>query len=140
MRKYDSELIKKLSAKIGTTPNSVLQQISRRAIKHKCAQEAELANWARSEGISANSYIRKLPPHIQAQIYSGVSSNSNYSVPTTVLRIAKIGKKENEWYNIWWVQLLFAFLIVGVLAGTISGVLSQIFGAYLTNILGLTKP
>lgn len=134
MKKYDPELIKRLSQKIGSTTKSVREQISRRALKHNVSEEAELANWARSEKISASSYIRKLTPDIKAQIYSrpAYSNNNSVSQPTS-LRIIRIGKDEDKIYNQWWFQVFFAFFVVGITAGTIS----NIAGAFLISLLGI---
>jgi len=77
-----------------------------------------------------------LPSNIQNQIYSQLPSNNGTSLKSPVFRILQIGKKEDEWYNLWWVQLLIAFFVVGILANIIS----QILGVYLINLLGLTKP
>lgn len=137
MKRYNPELIKKVSTRLNKTPKYIREQISKRALKHNISPEAELANWARSLKISADPYIRKLPANVQDQIYSRPSPNINDNSPkSSVLRIIQIGKKEDEWYNLWWVQLLIAFFVVGILAGTIS----QILGSYSTNLLGLTKP
>ena len=134
MKKYDPEVIKRLSEKIGSTPKSIREQISRRALKHNVSEEAELANWARSEKISAASYIRKLAPDIKAQIYSRPAHPSNNSVSQpTSLRIIRIGKDEDKIYNQWWVQLFFAFFVVGITAGTIA----NIAGAFLISLLGI---
>lgn len=139
MKRYNPELIGKISKKLNHAPKYIREQISKRALKDNISPEAELAKWARSLNISADSYIRKLPANTQDQIYSRPSQNSDYSPKLSVLRIVQLGKKENEWYNLWWVQLLFAFFIVGILAGTISGILSQIVGTYLTNLMGLIR-
>lgn len=137
MKRYNPELIKKVGEKLKKHPKYIREQISKRALKHNISPEAELASWARSLRISADPYIRKLPANVQDQIYSWSSPNNNGNFPkSSVLRIVQLGKKEDEWYNIWWVQLLIAFFVVGILAGTIS----QIFGLYFTNLLGLTKP
>ena len=137
MIRYSPELIKRLSEKLNKPPKYIRELISKRALKHNISPEAELANWARSLNISADAYIRKLPANVQNQIYSRSSSNLNGNFPkSSVLRIIQIGKKEDEWYNFWWVQLLIAFFVIGILAGTIS----QVLGAYLTNLVGLTKP
>lgn len=134
MKKYDYELIEKLSQKTGSTPKSIREQISRRALKHNVSEEAELANWARSKKISASSYIRLLTPDIKAQIYSRPTHPSiNRASQSTSLRIVQIGKKENEWYNQWWVQVFFAFFVVGITAGTIA----NIVGALLISLLGI---
>lgn len=134
MRKYNPELIKKISDKISKPLKYILEQISKRALQHNIAPEAELATWARSLKISADSYIRKLPDSIHAQIYSRPSSNTrNNLLQPSVLRIVQIGKKENEWYNQWWFQVFFAFFVVGITAGTIANIL----GALLINQLGI---
>jgi len=132
MRKYDPELIKKLSQKTGSTPKSVIEQISKRALKHNVTEEAELANWARSKKISASSYIRKLSPDIKAQIYSRpINSNNNrVLLPSTNLRIIRIGKDENTLYN----QLWFQILVLGIAVSVVS----QVLGTLITNLLGLT--
>ncbi len=136
MSRYNPDLIKKISQKLNKAPTYIREQISRRALRHNILSEAELANWARSLGISADSYIRTLSPSVQSQILSTPSPVKNYFSKPSVLRIVQLGKKENEWYNLWWVQLLIAFFVVGILASTIS----QILGVYFTNSLGLTKP
>lgn len=134
MRKYKPELIKKVSERLNKPPKYIREQISKRALKHNFSPEAELANWARSLKISADPYIRKLPGSVQAQIYSRPIPNTrNNSLQPSVLRIVQIGKKENEWYNQWWVQVFFAFFVVGITAGTIANIL----GALLISWLGI---
>lgn len=133
MRKYDPALITKLSHKTGSTPKSIREQISKRALKHNVSEEAELANWARSENISASSYIRQLSPDIKTQIYSRPTSfSNNKGYQSTSMRIIRIGKDENTLYN----QLWFQILVLGM-AVSVS---SQILGTLITNLLGLTKP
>ncbi|KKP60706.1 MAG: hypothetical protein UR54_C0009G0036 [Candidatus Roizmanbacteria bacterium GW2011_GWA2_34_18] len=56
MKKYDSKLIKKLSEKLNKPSKYIVEQISKRAFIDNIAPEAELAKWARSYKISANSY------------------------------------------------------------------------------------
>jgi hypothetical protein len=136
MKRYDPGLIEKIGKRTSKDLKYIRERISQRALNHNISPEAELANWARSLGISADPYIRRLPPNVQSQIYSPPSSSNNNLPKSSVLRIVRFGKKENEWYNLWWVQLLIAFLVVGILANIIS----QIFGVYFTNLLGLTKP
>ncbi len=134
MRKYDPELIEKLGKKTGSTLKSIREQISRRALRHNVSEQAELANWARAEKISAASYIRQLPPDIKAQIYSTPptnSSNKETHQPAS-LRIIRIGKDENTLYN----QLWFQILVIGIAVS----VASQVIGTFLTNILHLTTP
>lgn len=132
MKKYNPELIKRLSQKIGSTPKSVREQISRRALKHNVSEEAELANWARSEKISASSYIRTLTSDIKAQIYSQPVQPNNNKVSPTSFRIIRIGKDEDKIYNQWWVQVF--------VLGTTASIISQILGVLITNLMGLTKP
>lgn len=136
MMRYDPGLIEKLSKRLGKTPKYIREQISKKAFNDDISPEAELAKWARSHGISAESYIRKLAPNIQSQIYAHPSNNNNGSSKSSVFRIIQLGKKKDEWYNLWWVQLLIAFFVVGILANIIS----QILGTYFIYKLGLTKP
>lgn len=132
-RKYDPELIKKLSLKTHSKEKSIREQISKRALKHNVSEEAELANWARSEKISASSYIKKLSPDIKAQIFSRPPSFSNDKGYAPVgLRIIRIGKDENKLYN----QLWFQILVLGIAVSVIS----QVLGILATNLLGLTTP
>jgi hypothetical protein len=133
MKKYDPKLIRKLSEKTGSTPKSIREQISRRALKHNVSEQAELANWARSEKISASSYIRQLSPDIKAQIYSRPTSNNSGNAPQhTNLNIVRIGKDDNSLYN----QLWFQIIVLGI-AVSVS---SQVLGTLITNFLGLTRP
>ena len=132
MRKYDPGLIKKLSEKTGSTPKSITEQISKRALKHNVSEEAELANWARSKKISASSYIRRLPSDIKAQIFSRpTNSSNNGTFQSTNWKILHIGKDENTFYN----QLWFQIFVMGI-AVSVS---SQVLGTIITNLLGLTK-
>lgn len=134
MRRYNPELIKRVSDRLNKPPKYIRERISQRALRHNISPEAELANWARSLKISADTYIRKLPGSIQAQIYSQPSSNTrSNSLQPSVLRIVQIGKKENEWYNQWWVQVFIAFFVVGITAGTIANIL----GVLLINLFGI---
>lgn len=136
MKRYDPELIKKIAEKTGKNTKYIRERISQRALSHNISPEAELANWARSLRISASTYIRKLSSSVQSQIYSPPQSNNSISPKHSVIKIVQFGKKEDEWYNQWWVQLLIAFFILGILASTISQVLST----WITNSIGLTKP
>lgn len=134
MKKYDSDLVRKIAEKTNQKEKSVIENISRRALKNNVIPEAELANWARSLNISANKYIKQLPPDIKRQIYSASTNPNGKSLSTKSLnlRIIKIGSNESTLYNQLWFQI--------VVLGLAVNVISQIIGAWLTNLLHLTYP
>ena len=106
-------------------------------MKHNVAPEAELAIWARELGISASPYINKLSNSEKSQIYS-----TPHTRATTVFtnpqkfKIVQIGKNEDHWYNLWWVQWLGAGLVIG----TTAQILGTVIGAIITNFFHITNP
>lgn len=139
MARLDPNLIKKLSEKLGKDPKYVREQVSKRSVRHHVRSEAELAIWANDFKIGTSNYIRKLSPHIQSEISSYFSPNkkdTGPSKPSGFRFFIQSNREADHWYNIWWVQLTFAFLLVGIVAGTIS----QVLGAYLVVLLRITNP
>ncbi len=139
MPRLDPQLIAKLSEKLNKKPQYIREQLSKRARRHKVLSEAELAIWANELKIGTSNYVRKLAPHVQDQIssyFSPSKKGASSSKPSRFRLFIQTDKKSDHWYNIWWVQLIVAFLLVGIIAGTIS----QILGAYFADLLGITNP
>lgn len=118
MVRLDPGLIKKLSQKLNKDPKYIREQVSKRAVRHHVLSEAELAIWADELDIGASNYIRRQAPHIQSQV------NSYFSPRKKDINPPKSGgfrffiqtdKKADHWYNLWWVQLAVAFLLVGII-------------------------
>jgi len=128
MSKYDP-LAEKIAEKIGKPKNYIVQRISQKARAKGILPEVEMVNWAKSLKIPYGAYANKLDGDIKSQIYPRPSSvNGDVLSKSSVFKIVRIGKKDNQWYNLWWVQLLIAFFVVGIVAGTISQVLGMYFG------------
>jgi len=138
MADLDVSLVKKIAAKKGKDVQYIREQISRRARRHKVLSSVELAIWRDEISVPIGNYLKKLPPHTQDQFRDYFQPRSK--IDTLSLGGLKImaqrDKRPEHWYNLWWVQVF----VVGLLAATISGVLSQILGSFFTNLFGITRP
>lgn len=132
MSRLDKTLVNKISKKIDKNEQYVREQISKRARRETISSEVALVRWAKEIGVPTSTYVRKLPPIQQSQIYSQTTPTSNNAQKLQTLRIVKLGKDENKVYN----QLWFQILILGIAVN----IASQVIGVLITNSLHLTNP
>jgi hypothetical protein len=132
MKTLNPKIVEKLTRDLKVAPQTVKNNVSSLARKNPGASLNALAHvYAMQNGKSVLALLSKEDKQsFPAQNNMPISASAPISKN---LRIIQIGKEPDRLYNNWLVQLLIAFFLVGIVAGTIA----QVLGIFLAKKLGI---
>ena len=122
MKKLSPKIVKRLSQDLDLSESTIKKNVYLLAKRYPQATKNALAQiYAQKEG---KTILRMLDTEDRKSLPSGrVPIRSSFPKQTGFRVFVQTDKEPDQWYNIWWVRLLVAFFIVGIIAGTISQVL-----------------
>lgn len=134
MRTLNPKIIDKLVSDLGVAKQTIKNNVTSLAKKYPSATPNALAHlYALKKGKSVKRLLDKEDKQSFPQIVTPTIPK-DISVQKS-LKVIQIGKNPDSFYNKWWVQLLVAFFVVGILAGTIA----QVLGVYIAVRLEITN-
>ena len=135
MKTLSPKIIKKLSEDLGLSESTIKKNIYLLAKQYPRATKNALAQiYAQQNGKTVLRMLSRDDRQTLPTTGAPIDADSPKQAGLRVL--VQTAKDPGHWYNVWWVQLIIAFLIVGIIAGTIS----QILGGYFMRLLGITNP
>lgn len=135
MKILNPKIVEKLSKDLALSESTIKKNIYLLAKRYPRATRNALAQiYAQQNGKTVLRMLskddRQTLPSTGAPIGVGSPKQAGLRI------LVQTDKEPDHWYNIWWMQLIIAFVIVGIIAGTIS----QILGGYFMKLLGITNP
>lgn len=133
MKTLSPKIVKKLSKDLVLSESTIKKNIYLLAKRYPRATANALAQiYAQQNG---KTVLRLMDNEDRQTLPSGAPARGTSPKHTGLKVLVQTDKEPDHWYNNFWVQLILAFLLTGIIAGTIA----QILGAYLTNLLGITN-
>lgn len=136
MKVLNPKIVKKLSKDLALSESTIKKNIYLLAKRYPQATKNALAQIYAQQ--NRKTVLRMLSKDDRETLPSTGAPIDVGSPKQAGLRVlVQTDKEPDHWYNIWWVKLIVAFLIVGIIAGTISQILGNYF---FMKLLGVTNP
>lgn len=133
MKTLSSKIVDRLTFNLGVAKQTIRNNVTSLARKYPGTTPNALAHlYAQKKGKSVLSLLDEEDKQSFPQVSTPIIPKD--ATIQRSLKVIQIGKNPDSFYNKWWVQLLIAFFVVGIFAGTIA----QVLGIYIAVKFGIT--
>lgn len=135
MKTLSPKIVKKLSQDLNLSESTIKKNIYLLAKRYPRATKNALAQIYAQK--NRKTILRMLDKEDRESLPSGIRPPTSSPPQSSGLRVlVQTDKEPAHWYNNFWIQLIAAFIVTGIFAGTIA----QVLGAYFIKLFRITNP